>query len=171
MLAIQLLVLIISTFGLESVFSIPSFGFNLPPLGIDGKNLDYRETSPRFFSGDVFSDIYSIKFGFWHYSTDLFKHSTSMKEISCCGDDAGIQVCPVHLGFAEHALRNLQTLRWRDFQAQASEQVIGFIMVSQLSIKHSGGRMDILRTWIDGNLVLRNIVHLLLPISEKEAIL
>jgi hypothetical protein len=29
----------------------PSFGFNLPPLGIDGKSIDYRDTSPRFFAG------------------------------------------------------------------------------------------------------------------------
>ena len=49
MMAIQLLFLII---GLESVFSLPSFGFNLPPLGIEGKNVDYRETSPRFFAGE-----------------------------------------------------------------------------------------------------------------------
>jgi hypothetical protein len=50
--AIQSLFLIISTFGLEAALSMPSFGFNLPPLGIDGKNFDYRETSPRFFAGE-----------------------------------------------------------------------------------------------------------------------
>jgi hypothetical protein len=54
-MAIQLLFLIMDLIiGLESVFSLPSFGFNLPPLGTDGKNVDYRETSPRFFAGEGF---------------------------------------------------------------------------------------------------------------------
>jgi hypothetical protein len=51
-LAIQKLFLIISILKVENAFSIPSFGLNLPPLGIDGKNFDYRETSPRFFAGE-----------------------------------------------------------------------------------------------------------------------
>ncbi len=51
--AIQLLLcVIISTLKVENAFSTPSFGFNLPPLGIDGKNFDYRDTSPRFFAGE-----------------------------------------------------------------------------------------------------------------------
>jgi hypothetical protein len=51
MLAIQLLC-ILSILKVDNAFSIPSFGFNLPPLGIDGKNFDYRDTSPRFFAGE-----------------------------------------------------------------------------------------------------------------------
>ena len=81
---------------MENASSVPSFGFNLPPLGMDGENFDYRETSTRFFAGEKasksFSSIFSIKFGCLLCSVDLFKHSTSMKENSCCGDDAGVQV-------------------------------------------------------------------------------
>jgi hypothetical protein len=61
--------------------------------------------------------------------------------------------------FAAHALRDLHSYRWRYFQARVLEQVIGFIMASQLHIKHSGGWMDTLGTLIDGHNMVRNIAH------------
>ena len=41
----------IQLYTLISCFGLPDVGFNMPPLGIDGMNIDYRDTSTRFFAG------------------------------------------------------------------------------------------------------------------------
>ena len=36
---------------LAEAVNIPDFGFNLDPLGVSGTNLDFHDTSTRFFAG------------------------------------------------------------------------------------------------------------------------
>ena len=54
----------------------PNYGFNLPPLGIDGKNVDYHDTSPRFFAGMLEIETWNVS-GVNLISRLLFQISSS----------------------------------------------------------------------------------------------
>mmetsp|Transcript_55890 Transcript_55890/g.147767 ORF Transcript_55890/g.147767 Transcript_55890/m.147767 type:complete len:278 (-) Transcript_55890:26-859(-) len=155
--------------------ALPNVGFNLAPLGIDGQNVDYRETSTRFFA-------------------DLFKHSTSFRENNCCNDDTAAQLGAFSIStgaqtgaWVGYGIPTNHQVVWRDdgYPANLDRWTSGTTEYRVTAVAHVGKGANNIRSGIyicrfdgqgdvdfekDGAVILKNSSMILVNITANQGL-